>query len=81
MHSDFLEPSVGYLPNNIEGGALGLPAEIYKKGDMVILQLRSLLKFGRKHYFAKELASLVEKYKIADVIILGSLPFSIKPDR
>ncbi len=81
MHSDFLEPSVGYLPNNIEGGTLGLPAEIYKKGDVIILQLRSLLKFGRKHDFAKELASFIQKQKIADVIILGSLPFSIKPDR
>ena len=26
LHSDYLEPSVGYLPQNIEGGALGMPA-------------------------------------------------------
>ena len=26
FQSDYLEPSVGYLPSDIEGGALGLPA-------------------------------------------------------
>ena len=26
FHSDHLEPSVGYLPSNIQQGALGLPA-------------------------------------------------------
>ena len=59
FHSDFLEPSVGYLPKNIEGGSLGLPAEIYRNGDVVILQLRSLVKFGRKRDFAKEIASFL----------------------
>jgi predicted ATP-grasp superfamily ATP-dependent carboligase len=43
--------------------------------------LRSLVKFGRKNDFAKEVASFVSKNKIGDVILLGSLPYSIKPDR
>jgi predicted ATP-grasp superfamily ATP-dependent carboligase len=60
---------------------LGLPGEIYRNGDVIVLQLRSLVKFGRKNDFAKEVASFVSKNKIGDVILLGSLPYSIKPDR
>ena len=53
FQSDYLEPSVGYLPSDIEEGALGLPAELYVSGDVCILQFRSTLRFGRKKAFAK----------------------------
>lgn len=80
FQSDYLEPSVGYLPNDIEGGALGLPGELYENGDVLLLQFRSVLRFGRRKDFAKEIARFVKDNKIEDVIIIGSLPHSIKPD-
>jgi predicted ATP-grasp superfamily ATP-dependent carboligase len=46
--TSLLEPSIGYLPNNIESGALGLPAELYELGDVLLLQFRSTVRFGRK---------------------------------
>ena len=49
--SRHLEPSVGYLNKNIENGALGLPAEIYMKGSIVILQLRTRTRIGRARQF------------------------------
>ena len=42
-----IEPSVGYLPKTIEDGRLGLPAEMYVCGDVVILQFRTKVRFGR----------------------------------
>jgi hypothetical protein len=60
LESDYLEPSVGYLPPNIEEGALGLPAELYVSGSVCFLQIRSTLRFGRKKDFAKQIASLVK---------------------
>jgi len=72
---------VGYLPKDIEGGALGLPGEVYLCGDVVILQFRSVLRFGRKKDFAQEILNFVKTEKIADVIVLASLPFTIRPDR
>ena len=51
LESRHLEPSVGYLNKNIEDGALGLPAEIYMKGSIIILQLRSRTRIGRARQF------------------------------
>lgn len=79
FQSDYLEPSVGYLPKEIEEGALGLPGELYENGDVLLLQFRSVLRFGRKKDFAKEISRFVKDNKI-DVIVIGSLPHSIKPD-
>ena len=50
-------------------------------GEVAILQFRSLVRFGRKRDLAKEIASFVKTEKIGDVVILASLPYSIKPDR
>ena len=80
VQSDYLEPSVGYLPKEIEGGALGLPGELYENGDVLLLQFRSVLRFGRKKDFAKEISKFVKENKIDDVIVIGSSPHSIKPD-
>ena len=52
-HTSHIEPSVGYLPKNIEDGALGLPAELYLHGDVLILQFRTYVRFGRKKDLAK----------------------------
>jgi hypothetical protein len=60
LQSDHLEPSVGYLPTEIEGGALGLPGELYVCGDVCLLQFRSTLRFGRKKDFAKEINNLIK---------------------
>jgi hypothetical protein len=62
LTSDLLEPSVGYLPSNIENGALGLPAELYLQGDVAILQLRTYVCFGHKKDFAKEIAALAKEH-------------------
>ena len=49
----YLEPCVGMLPDSIAKETLGLPAEIYLNGDIVILQIRSRPKTGRKEALAK----------------------------
>jgi hypothetical protein len=46
------------LPESIAKETLGLPAEVYLKGDIVILQFRTRLRTGRKDDFAKELEAL-----------------------
>ena len=53
LHTEYLEPSVGYLPQNIENGALGLPAELYLHGDVLLLQFRTFARVGRKSALAK----------------------------
>ena len=44
-----MAPSIGYLPKSVAGkdSVLGLPMELYALGDVVILQLRSGIRFGR----------------------------------
>lgn len=53
LDSKCIEPAVGYLNKNIEGGSLGLPGEIYLKDNVLILQLRSNIRFGRKKQFVE----------------------------
>ena len=48
LDSKFLEPCVGMLPEMIAKDILGLPAELYLSGDVLILQIRTRLKSGRK---------------------------------
>lgn len=81
FHSDYLEPSVGYLPHNIEGGALGLPGELYLRGDILILQFRSSVRFGRKKDLVKEILAFSLANLIRDVVVLASLPYELKQDR
>ena len=78
-HSDFLEPSVGYLPEQIENGSLGLPAEIYMLDSVVLMQIRTSVRFARKKSFIKELNQFLEG-KFKHVIFLCSLPYTIRPD-
>lgn len=80
FESRHLEPSVGYLNKNIENGALGLPAEVYIKGEVVILQLRSRTRVGRVREFVKELSQVFGKCLEKGVIVLGALPFSMRND-
>ena len=54
---------------------------MYVSGSVCFLQFRSTLRFGRKKDFAKQIASIVKSEKIGDVVLVGSLPASIKPDR
>jgi predicted ATP-grasp superfamily ATP-dependent carboligase len=80
FYSEFIEPYVGYLPQEIEGGALGLPGELYMRGDILILQFRSSIRFGRKKELAKEISAFAKANDIKDVVVLASLPYSIKQD-
>ena len=50
------------MHEKIENGALGLPAEIYLLDDVVILQVRTGLRFGRKKDFVKEFQDNLKKY-------------------
>jgi hypothetical protein len=52
FHTKCVEPSVGYLPEDIEGGALGLSSELYVKGDVALLQFRSAVRVGRRRELA-----------------------------
>ena len=80
FHSEHLEPSVGYLPETIENGALGMPGELYVSGSVAILQFRSLVRFARKKDLAKEIAALAKQHKVDSVVVVASLPYEIKPD-
>lgn len=53
VHTKYMEPSIGYLPEEIENGSLGLPVELYQKGNVLILQFRSYCRFARKRDLAK----------------------------
>lgn len=48
LDTKFIEPAVGYLNKSIENGNIGLPAEVYLKDDVLIIQLRSNIRQGRK---------------------------------
>jgi hypothetical protein len=48
VDSKLIQPAVGVLNKNIEGGLLGLAGEVYRKDEVVIIQLRSNIRFGRK---------------------------------
>lgn len=50
-------------------------------GDVLILQFRSSVRFGRKKDLAKEISSFTKANDIKDVVVLASLPFAIKQDR
>jgi len=69
-----IEPSVGYLPKTVEEGKLGLPAEFYLQGDVLILQFRTTVKFGRGKELNKEISTFVKEHEINEVIIVGTLP-------
>jgi hypothetical protein len=49
-------------------------------GDILLLQFRTLVRFGRKKDLAREISSLVKKYELGDVVVVGSLPFESKLD-
>lgn len=53
FYSDYLEPSVGYLNKNVDSGSLGLPAELYALNDVVIFQIRTVVRHGRRADLAK----------------------------
>jgi hypothetical protein len=55
FQTNYLEPSIGYLPENIENGSLGLPAEIYSLGNLLILQFRAMCRFARKKDLATQI--------------------------
>lgn len=61
MDSKLIEPAVGSLNKKIEDGRLGLPAEVYHKDDVAIIQLRSNIRMGRKKEFVEELSQLISK--------------------
>ena len=44
-----MHPSIGYLPKLVSGSdnVLGLPLELYALDNIVILQIRSSVRFGR----------------------------------
>jgi hypothetical protein len=72
---------VGYLNKNIEGGRLGLSGEVYQKDEVLIIQLRSNIRMGRKKEFVEELAQILGKnVETGSVLVVGSLPFSLRPD-
>lgn len=50
-------------------------------GEVAILQFRSTLRHGRKKDFAREIGKLVKEHNFAGVVVVGSLPYSIKSDR
>jgi hypothetical protein len=81
LDSKLIQPAVGYLSKRIEGGGLGLSGEVYKKDEVLIIQLRSNIRFGRKKEFVEELASALGKHLEEDsILVVGSLPFSLRPD-
>lgn len=80
FETKYLEPCVGTLPDIIAKDTLGLPAEIYLKGDIVILQMRSRPKTGRKDDIAKEIEAFRSKYNFQEAIMLSSLANSTRPD-
>lgn len=80
LDSKYIEPAVGYLNKNISQGGLGLPAEVYSKDDVLIIQLRSNIRLGRKKEFVKQLAELFPKIGAESILFVGSLPFSLRPD-
>ncbi len=54
FQTKYVEPSIGYLPEGIENGTLGLPVELYQNGSILILQFRTYCRFARKRDLAKE---------------------------
>jgi predicted ATP-grasp superfamily ATP-dependent carboligase len=80
FETKMLEPCVGLLPSRIAKDVIGLPAEFYLKGDVLILQLRSKNKKGRKEDLVKEISSLADKYLFSEIILVSSLSNSNRPD-
>lgn len=64
FQTKYLEPSIGYLPESIEGGSLGLPAELYHKGNTLILQFRAHCRFARKRDLGKEVVQEFKKHGV-----------------
>lgn len=50
------------------------------RGDVLVLQLRSMIRFGRKKQFVKEISDFVKNNQIKDVVLLTSLPYALKQD-
>lgn len=80
LDTKFLEPCVGMLPDIIAKDTLGLPAEVYLNGDVVILQIRSRPRTGRKEDLAKELDVFRVRSKFRQTIMISSIANRIRPD-
>ena len=76
----YVEPSIGYLPQGIENGSLGLPIELYQKGSTLILQFRSYIRFARKRDLANEVVQELKKHGVEEIVLISSLPYDIRPD-
>ena len=59
---------------------IALPAEIYVRDNIAILQFRSHIVQGRSNEFIAQLAKFIENSKFHDVICLSSLSLFHKPD-
>lgn len=58
-----------------------MPAEVYQKDEVVIIQLRSNVRMGRKKEFVDELSGLLNTVMPGcEVLIVGALPLSLRPD-
>ena len=55
--------------------------ELYLRGDILILQFRSSVRFGRKKDLVKEILAFSLANLIRDVVVLASLPYELKQDR
>ena len=50
------------------------------RGDVLLLQLRSVVRFARKKQFVKEIHDFAKANEIKDIVLLASLPYSLKQD-
>ena len=82
LHSKALVSAAGILPDTFGKDVLGLPAEFYLKGDVLLLQLRSRVRQGHSKELLAEIKTLNDKYLFREVIFVGSLTFgySSRPD-
>ena len=77
-----LESAVGVLPKAFGNEVIGLPAELYLKGDVLILQLRAKVRKGYSFDLVKDIKKLAEENRFKEIIFAGSLTFgySSRPD-
>lgn len=70
------------LPSAFGENVLGLPAELYFNGDVLILQLRSKVRKGYSKDLIQQIKTFSEQNKLNQIIFVGSLAcgYNSRPD-
>lgn len=73
VHSELLLPVAGYQPLDWnEPQALAYPAEVYSNGELVVLQIRSMLVQNSFQDFMKGLMNWAHEVGISELVVFGS---------